>query len=544
MKKLTFKLNNNVLTLNLLKNISKITILEACLSMGVYIPHFCYNKYLLIAGNCRICIVEIEKFIKPIISCLNLCVDNLNIFTNSFSLKKFRENVLEFLLINHPLDCPICDQGGECDLQDQTIKFGLDKSRFFFRKKVNSDIYLNSHIKLVLNRCILCVRCVRFLRETQISNEYPNLLGTIGRGSLSKIHLYTNFSDINLLGSSNIIDLCPVGALTSKYKQFVSRPWEYKSIISFDFADSFGLPVLLDFKNNEVVRVLPYLDSVFNLEFISDLTRISNYSRVLYNNVYELLNYPNVTYDRINYRLFKLFNLLRATIMYLPINPLFSFKNIKNIFKNLMGAWKYFDSDITFCSNFNNKYLLSINIIDKFKDLNLIFINKFFKNFMYRFFLYINKINKLKNNVVYIDNEDFNLLNMYDLNINEKILLFKDNFYFFSNNTKKIYIAKLLSFFKTLLNFDDVIFLSLKNINQNFKRAKKFIVINLKNIDFSLKARKNIHMYKFYNVDLDFDLIFNAFGLNINSNLKMLNYTNKIYRQDIVKILKKNVINY
>ena len=134
-KSLKFKINDINFTLSLIN--SQITILEACLNNGIYIPHFCYNKYLMIAGNCRICIVEIEKFIKPIISCLNLCIDNLKIYTNSFALKKFRENVLEFLLINHPLDCPICDQAGECDLQEQTLKYGLDKSRYFFFKKTN-----------------------------------------------------------------------------------------------------------------------------------------------------------------------------------------------------------------------------------------------------------------------------------------------------------------------------------------------------------------------------------------------------------------------
>jgi NADH dehydrogenase/NADH:ubiquinone oxidoreductase subunit G len=286
-KVIVFKVNDIKFTLSMLNMVTKITILEACLQAGIYIPHFCYSKYLLIAGNCRICIVEIEKFIKPIISCLNLCIDNLNIYTNTFSIKKFRENVLEFLLINHPLDCPICDQAGECDLQEQTIYYGLDKSRFFLKKKVNSDILLNNYIKLILNRCILCLRCVRFLRETNINSLNSNMLGVVGRGSSSKIHLFSNNLKILALGSGNIIDICPVGALTLKLNQFISRPWELRSIINFDIFDSFGLPIKIDYKNSEIVRILPYLDAIFYLEFISDITRFKFND---YNKWYYLLN--------------------------------------------------------------------------------------------------------------------------------------------------------------------------------------------------------------------------------------------------------------
>lgn len=236
MKKINIKINEiNFLVYSNI-NTNK-TILDVCIENGIYIPHFCYNKFLSIAGNCRICLIEINKIVKPIISCLNICIDNLSIYTNSFSIKKYRENVLEFLLINHPLDCPICDQAGECDLQEQTQNFGLSNSRFFYLKNSKHNMFLNTYIKLILNRCILCMRCVRYLNEF---NQF-RLLGVIGRGYLSKIGTYIE-SNMQFLNNSNIIDLCPVGALTLKLNQFSYRPWELDSIISIDFLDIFGSP--------------------------------------------------------------------------------------------------------------------------------------------------------------------------------------------------------------------------------------------------------------------------------------------------------------
>ena len=355
---------------------------------------------------------------------------------------------------------------------------------------------------------------------------------------MSKIHLYTNVSTINLVGSSNIIDLCPVGALTLKKNQFVARPWEFKSIVSFDFADSFGLPVVIDFKNTEVVRILPYLDSVFNLEFISDFTRLSFESIESYNKLYK--NNPNNNNDHINYRAFKLFNVLRFTKFKLPVHPLYSFKVIKNTFQNLMGAWKSLDFIIKFFSNFNDKYILSINILNEFKNLNSIFINKYFHFFMYRFFIYLNDMNKVFNNIFYIVNEDINFLNVLNLNINKHFMLFKDSMLFKNNKTKFINITKYLSFFKILLNFDDIINLGIKNLNTICKRAKKTILLNYSFIEN--KVKKNLHIYSINNMDYDSDLVFNLFGFNMISNLKLKIY-NKIYRQDIIQLIKRNVIN-
>lgn len=207
-------INDQIFSVPQLKKRS-ITILEFCIFVGVFIPYFCYNKQLQIAGNCRICLIEIRKIVKPVISCLTLCISNLRIYTNSYSLKKNRENVLEFLLINHPLDCAICDQAGECDLQEQTLLFGLDRSRFFFHKKVTINFYFSTFIKLLLNRCILCLRCVRLLNEyNQVFFYKEQNLGILGRSYLSKITFYIlSEKNINFI-NSNIIELCPVGALT------------------------------------------------------------------------------------------------------------------------------------------------------------------------------------------------------------------------------------------------------------------------------------------------------------------------------------------
>jgi len=195
------------------------TILQANEFLGNFIPHFCYHEQLIISGNCRMCLVEVAKMPKPVASCALQVSDNMKIYTKTPLVQKIRENILEFLLINHPLDCPICDQGGECDLQNYSLLFGSDRGRFYDDKRIVSDKIFNFLIKSIMTRCIHCTRCVRFL------NEIANIssLGTIGRGKNTEISL---FIEKNLKSelSGNIIDLCPVGALTSKTYSFKARP--------------------------------------------------------------------------------------------------------------------------------------------------------------------------------------------------------------------------------------------------------------------------------------------------------------------------------
>ena len=198
-----------------------ITIIQACEKVGVQIPRFCYHEKLEIAGNCRMCLVEVEKSPKPVASCSINVTEGMVIKTESEMVKKAREGVMEFLLINHPLDCPICDQGGECDLQDQAVKYGKRKSNYHEDKRAVEDKYMGPLISTNMTRCIHCTRCVRFLEDIAGTNE----LGAIGRGEHMEITTYVEKS-IKSEMSGNIIDLCPVGALTSKPYAFTARSWE------------------------------------------------------------------------------------------------------------------------------------------------------------------------------------------------------------------------------------------------------------------------------------------------------------------------------
>jgi NADH-quinone oxidoreductase chain G len=246
------------------------SVLEACESSGIQIPRFCFHERLNVAGNCRMCLVEIEKAPKPIASCAYPVGPNMRIFTDTPLVQKARESVLEFLLINHPLDCPICDQGGECDLQDQTLAFGGDRSRFFYRKRGVEDKNCGPLIKTIMTRCIHCTRCVRFFQNVAGQEEF----GTTARGKETEIGTYVGKTVQSEL-SGNIVDLCPVGALTSKPYAFVARPWELKTVETIDVSDAVGSNIKVSFKETEILRVLPVLNDSINEEWISDKTRYS-----------------------------------------------------------------------------------------------------------------------------------------------------------------------------------------------------------------------------------------------------------------------------
>jgi len=249
---------------------SNLSILEACKYVGFVIPRFCYHETLSVAGNCRMCLVEVVNTPKPIASCATPLMNNMKILVDSPLVKKARENVLEALLANHPLDCPICDQAGECDLQDQTKVFGGNFSKFFFSKRGVEDKYCGPLIKTIMTRCIHCTRCVRFNSEIA-GVEY---LGTLNRGGVTEIGGYLSNS-FNSEISGNVIDLCPVGALTAKPYSFKARPWELKIGESIDFTDSLGSNLFVNFKESEVVRVLPKINKNINDSIISDKARFS-----------------------------------------------------------------------------------------------------------------------------------------------------------------------------------------------------------------------------------------------------------------------------
>ena len=244
------------------------TVLQACELAGAEIPRFCYHERLSIAGNCRMCLVEMEKSSKPIASCAMPATDGMKIKTNTQMVEKARKGVMEFLLVNHPLDCPVCDQGGECDLQDQSLYYGFDSSRFKENKRLVKDKYMGPLIKTQMTRCIHCTRCIRFATEVAGVSE----LGAIGRGEDMEITTYLEKSMTSEL-SGNVIDLCPVGALTSKPYAFEARPWELKKTESIDVMDAVGSNIRVDSYGWEVKRVLPRLNNSINEEWISDKTR-------------------------------------------------------------------------------------------------------------------------------------------------------------------------------------------------------------------------------------------------------------------------------
>lgn len=252
------------------------TLMQACEAAGAEIPRFCYHERLSIAGNCRMCLVEVKGSPKPVASCAQNVRDLRPgpngeppvINTRTPLVKKAREGVMEFLLINHPLDCPICDQGGECDLQDQAMAYGVDKSRYAENKRAVEDKYIGPLVKTVMTRCIHCTRCVRFTTEVAGIAE----LGLIGRGEDAEITTYLEQAMTSEL-QGNVVDLCPVGALTSKPFAFNARPWELLKTESTDMMDAVGSAIRVDARGREVMRVLPRLNEAVNEEWISDKTR-------------------------------------------------------------------------------------------------------------------------------------------------------------------------------------------------------------------------------------------------------------------------------
>jgi NADH-quinone oxidoreductase subunit G len=246
------------------------TVLQACQGLGIEIAHFCFHERLAIAGNCRMCLVEQERAPKPIASCAMPVAPGMVILTQSEKARKARHGVMEMLLINHPLDCPICDQGGECDLQDQAMAYGFDRGRYHENKRAVADKDFGPLVATNMTRCIHCTRCIRFLTDVAGVAE----LGATGRGEDMEIGTYIE----RALGSElsgNIIDLCPVGALTSKPYEFNARPWELRKTESVDALDAVGSNIRIDARGAQILRVLPRLNEAVNEEWISDKTRFA-----------------------------------------------------------------------------------------------------------------------------------------------------------------------------------------------------------------------------------------------------------------------------
>jgi len=246
------------------------SIIQAAEQLGIEIPRFCYHDKLSVPANCRMCLVEVEKAPKPVASCAMPCADGMNVFTGTPMVQKARKGVMEMLLVNHPLDCPICDQGGECDLQDQAVAYGFDRSRYREEKRAVKDKELGPLVKTVMTRCIHCTRCVRFGEEIAGVND----IGVLGRGEHLEIGTYVAQMATSEL-SGNLIDVCPVGALTSKPYAFTARPWELRKIDSLDVFDAVGSNIRIDTRGGAVMRIQPRLNEDVNEEWISDKVRFS-----------------------------------------------------------------------------------------------------------------------------------------------------------------------------------------------------------------------------------------------------------------------------
>jgi len=247
------------------------SVLQACEAAGVEIPRFCYHERLSVAGNCRMCLVEIEKAPKPVASCAYPVADGMVVKTDTSVVRQARRGVMEFLLINHPLDCPICDQGGECDLQDQAYSYGMDHSRFAENKRAVKDKYLGPLVKTFMTRCIHCTRCIRFSSEVAGVPE----MGATARGESMEVGTYIEKALTTEL-SGNLIDICPVGALLNKPYSFTARPWELRKTDSVDVHDALGASIRVDARGSEVLRVLPRINDDVNEEWLGDKSRFSH----------------------------------------------------------------------------------------------------------------------------------------------------------------------------------------------------------------------------------------------------------------------------
>jgi NADH-quinone oxidoreductase subunit G len=244
------------------------SIIQACEQLGIEVPRFCYHERLSVPANCRMCLVEQKGAPKPVASCAMPCGDKMEILTDSPLVHKARKGVMEFLLINHPLDCPICDQGGECDLQDQALGYGFDRGRYIENKRAVNEKYLGPLIKTFMTRCIQCTRCIRFADEIAGAPE----IGLLGRNEMVEIGTYVESAITSEL-SGNLVDVCPVGALTSKPYAFAARPWELKKTDSIDVFDAVGCNIRIDARGPEVLRVLPRTNEDVNEEWIADKSR-------------------------------------------------------------------------------------------------------------------------------------------------------------------------------------------------------------------------------------------------------------------------------
>jgi NADH-quinone oxidoreductase chain G len=516
-----------------LKVNKNLTVLQVCNTIQIEIPKFCFQENLQIAGNCRMCLVEIENSPKPVASCAMPLMPNMRIFTDTPLVQKARESVLEFLLINHPLDCPICDQASECDLQDQTMIFGSDRSRFFFKKRGVEDKYCGPFIKTIMTRCIHCTRCVRFANEIcGIDN-----LGTTGRGNQTEINFYYQ-KIFNSEFSGNLIDLCPVGALTSKPYTFKARSWELKKQEGIDILDGLGSNIKIDTFNNEIIRILPKTNFDINKEWISNKTRFFFDSLKYQRLQYPLLKNNENKFDKISW--LDALNIINQKLLTTDSSK------IKGIIGNLTDL----ESIFLLKKKFNKLGISNIIYENFFENKNIKINSDFSSNFLFN--------NTLKS----IEESDLCLIIGSDIRKEGSILNIHLINRLKKGNFKIAYIGNKIDFTYPInhigLTFNNLIqiLLGKHNFCKTLKKAKNPLIIigenflNQKNGFFLLSKLKTLSFFKnninFFNSKTSFiNFLETTFNKSNNSfNNAELYYLFNTNLQNKFQILSNQFIIY
>ena len=485
------------------KNIS---ILEACKFIGIKIPRFCFHENLSIAGNCRMCLVETDKAPKPVAACAAPVMDNLSIITKGPRVLKSRENVLEILLLNHPLDCPICDQGGECDLQDQAQIYGTRVSRAYINKRGVEDKYCGVLVKTIMNRCIHCTRCIRF--GIEICGTFS--LGTLNRGTNTEIGNYiSKISNSPIL--SNVVDLCPVGALTLKTSAFVSRPWELKSLESVDLTDGLGNNIYINYKELDVVRVNPKKNKNLNESWVSDKGRFAFDS--LSNHRVEgkaALSYPNFK---------KVVSFLNGTQSLFLINKELSVKEL-NLLKKL---------------NFLSKNKLKVKVLSNEKKKS--------NYYLWGFNSKISKITSLNSKVCFFLSSNIDVeASLLNIRLRTKFLINELNFYSFGNFMSSTYstlfvrfgVSEVISLFGSKNKIVSKLFL--KSVNPMIISGKSLMDrVDSSSLEFFLKKNSSVLNYTIHTKSNEESINY----LNINSyNNKTVESAKNLNLEDSLNLRK------
>jgi NADH-quinone oxidoreductase subunit G len=446
---------------------TQISILEACKYAGINIPRFCYHEILSVVGNCRMCLVEIENGEKPVASCVTEIENEMLIITNSAFVKKARENVVEALLLNHPLDCPICDQAGECDLQDQTKNFGGVHSRYLYEKKGAEDKYCGPLIKTIMTRCITCTRCVRY--STEIAGV--DFFGTLNRGRDTEIGSYIpDFFDSEI--SANVVDLCPVGALTSKPYAFKARPWELRLAESIDVTDSSGSNIYINYKGNKIFRILPKSNVFINDGIISDKARYV-YDSNAFNRISSVFLYDNRSNKYVKFDWIELLETIETKTLEKQTLIVIDEKiDMESLF-GLMNISKTYPEKIKIVSIDNKKYR---NFFTSYNQLS-----------------FSEKISKVNDYIFIIGANTRNEISVFNVKIRNK---YRNEFisvisggYYFKNNIGSSFLN--LNIFDILKVFDGKNLLTL-----NLYNSKNFLVL----IGESLQSRFSSFKSLYFNL--------------------------------------------